>query len=97
MAKADIKDEQAGKIDNIFEWANEYPKASIVLTGYADKQTGNSKVNKRIAAKRANAVKKALVEKGIAADRLKIEVKGDAEQPFANNDDNRVVIAFGEK
>ena len=25
------------------------------------------------------------------------EVKGDTEQPFANNDDNRAVIAFGEE
>ena len=97
LAKADIKDEQAGKIDKIMEWANEHPKANIVLTGYADKETGNAGVNKRIAKQRANAVKKALVEKGIAEDRLKIEVKGDTEQPFANNDDNRAVIAFGEE
>ena len=79
------------------EWANEYPKASIVLTGYADKQTGNTNINKRIAKLRADTVKKALVKKGISADRLKIEVKGDTEQPFANNDDNRAVIALGEE
>ena len=92
-----VTEGDAGKIDKIMEWANEHPKANIVLTGYADKETGNAGVNKRIAKQRANAVKKALVEKGIAEDRLKIEVKGDTEQPFANNDDNRAVIAFGEE
>lgn len=97
LAKAEIKSEQASKVDDIVKWANEHPQASIVLTGYADKETGNTKVNHKIAEQRANAVKNALVAKGIAADRLSIEVKGDTEQPFANNDDNRAVIAFGEE
>ncbi len=97
LAKTDIKADQAAKIDEIVKWANEHPKASILLTGYADKQTGTPEVNKRYAKERVNTVKKALTEKGIAADRLKIDVKGDTEQPFANNDDNRVVIAFGEE
>ena len=97
LAKSDIKADQNGKIDEIVKWTNEHPKASILLTGYADKQTGTPEVNKRIAKERTNAVKKALTDKGVAANRIKIDVKGDTEQPFANNDDNRVVIAFGEE
>ena len=97
LAKSDIKAEQASKVDDIVKWANENPKATIVLTGYADKGTGNANVNRRIAEQRANAVKDALVKKGVAADRLSVVVKGDTEQPFATNDDNRAVIAFGEE
>jgi OOP family OmpA-OmpF porin len=97
LAKSNIKSEQTGKIDQIVKWANENPKATILLTGYADKETGNARINKKIAADRADNVKKALVAKGVAVDRLKIDVKGDTEQPFANNDENRVVIAFGEE
>lgn len=97
LAKANVKAGETGKIDQIVKWANEHPQANILLTGYADKETGNAKYNRNIAEKRANTVKQAMIAKGIAADRLSIEVKGDTEQPFANNDDNRAVIAFGEE
>jgi OOP family OmpA-OmpF porin len=79
------------------KWANEHPKATILLKGYADKATGTPEVNKRIAKMRTETIKKALVAKGISAKRMKVEVKGDTEQPFANNDDNRVVIILSEE
>lgn len=96
LAKAEIKPEQASKIDDIVKWANQNPDANILLTGYADKETGNAKVNMKIAQQRADAVKAALVAKGVAASRITIDAKGDTEQPFSNNDDNRAVIALGE-
>ena len=97
LSKSDIKADQASKIDEIVTWANENPKATILLKGYADKETGTPQVNKQIAKQRTEAVKKALRAKGIAAKRIKVEVKGDTEQPFANNDDNRVVIILSEE
>ena len=78
------------------KWANQNPNASILLTGYADKETGNANVNMKIAKQRADAVKAALIAKGIDASRLTTDAKGDTEQPFSNNDDNRAVIALGE-
>jgi OOP family OmpA-OmpF porin len=96
LAKSEIKPDQASKIEDIVRWANQNPDAKILLTGYADKDTGNAKVNMKIAQQRAEAVKAAMVAKGIAASRLTIDAKGDTEQPFANNDDNRAVIALGE-
>ena len=97
LSKTEIKAEQASKIDDIVKWANEHPKATILLKGYADKGTGTPEVNKRIAKMRTESIKKALVAKGISAKRMKVEVKGDTEQPFANNDDNRVVIILSEE
>ena len=97
LSKTEIKAEQASKIDDIVKWANEHPKATILLKGYADKATGTPEVNKRIAKMRTETIKKALVAKGISAKRMKVEVKGDTEQPFANNDDNRVVIILSEE
>jgi OOP family OmpA-OmpF porin len=96
LAKSEIKPDQASKIEDIVRWANQNPDAKILLTGYADKDTGNAKVNMKIAQQRAEAVKAAMVAKGVAASRLTIDAKGDTEQPFANNDDNRAVIALGE-
>jgi len=74
------------------KWANENPNATITLKGYADKATGTPDFNKKIAQKRTETVMKALTEKGISENRIKVEVIGDAEQPFAKSEDNRAVI-----
>lgn len=95
LAKADIRPDQTGKLDEVVAWANKVANGDIVLTGYADSKTGTHKVNKAIAKKRANTVKEALVAKGINVKRIKVVVVGDKEQPFANNDDNRAVIVMG--
>ena len=61
--------------------------------GYADKGTGNDRINDRIAAKRAAAVVWMLEKRyGIPAERIIEESKGSRVQPFAENDKNRVSI-----
>ena len=65
----------------------------ITVTGYADVQTGNEKINMDLSQRRANKVKAYLVGKGIAASRISVDFKGDSEQPFAQNDLNRCVIS----
>ena len=67
---------------------------NIRVTGYADVQTGNKKINWDLSQRRANKVKDYLVGKGIAADRIAVDFKGDNEQPFAQNDQNRCVISL---
>lgn len=71
--------------------------AVFTVTGYADKGTGTSRLNKVYAQKRANDVADKLIkEYGIEANRIKTDSKGDAVQPFAENDKNRCVIITGE-
>lgn len=71
--------------------------AVFTVTGYADKGTGTSRLNKVYAQKRANDVADKLVkEYGIEANRIKTDSKGDTVQPFAENDKNRCVIITGE-
>ena len=96
LAKSDVKDAQNSKIDAIVKFANENPNAKISLVGYADKGTGTTAINKRLSDQRVKTVKDILVKKGIKASRISTESKGDTVQPFANNDDNRVVIVVGE-
>ena len=69
----------------------------LSLVGYADKETGNPRINGKLSEERAKAVKAALVKRGVAADRINADWKGDTIQPFANNEDNRVVIVIGEE
>lgn len=71
--------------------------AVFTVTGYADKGTGTSRLNKVYAQKRATDVADKLVkEYGIEANRIKTDSKGDTVQPFAENDKNRCVIITGE-
>lgn len=71
--------------------------ANFTVTGYADKGTGNPKLNKMYALKRAQGVTDKLInEHGIDASRVKSDSKGDSVQPFEENDKNRCVIVTGE-
>ena len=69
------------------------PDAKASVTGYADSGTGTAEINQRLARQRAEAVRDLLVQKyGIDESRLTVDSKGSSEQPFAENDWNRVVI-----
>ena len=81
------------KILEVIDFLVKYPEAKVVVTGYADKGTGNDRINDRIAAKRAAAVVWMLEKRyGIPAERIIEESKGSRVQPFAENDMNRVSI-----
>lgn len=83
-------------IDKIVAWCNKYPTKSISISGYADKGTGNPKLNQGYAKQRAEKVAKILQDRGIAASRMTVESFGDTVQPFPENDKNRCVIVVGE-
>jgi outer membrane protein OmpA-like peptidoglycan-associated protein len=82
------------KIELAVNYLNEHPNATCVVTGYADKKTGNSKINMKLSEQRSNAVAKAMETKyGINKNRLSINWKGDGLQPFQlENDKNRAVL-----
>ena len=84
------------KLNKIVSWCNKYPQKKISVKGYADKGTGNPRINVGYAKARAEKVAKALQDKGIAADRMTVESFGDTVQPFSENDQNRCVIVVGE-
>lgn len=65
----------------------------IKVVGYADKNTGTSAYNMGLSERRARAVAKELVEKyGVSSNRISIEWRGSDEQPYPENNWNRVVI-----
>ena len=88
-----ISEKENKKILEVIDFLVKYPEAKVVVTGYADKGTGNDRINDRIAAKRAAAVVWMLEKRyGIPAERIIEESKGSRVQPFAENDKNRVSI-----
>lgn len=83
-------------VRNVAEYAKNNTDV-ITLVGYADRQTGTPDYNYKLSQRRAEAVKKILVEKyGISADRIKTSWHGDREQPYAENVWNRIVIMNAE-
>lgn len=97
ISSTKIVAEEMVKVAEIAEYLTKYPNAKVAITGYADKGTGNAKINSSLAAKRAKAVVDALVNNyGISSSRISSDSKGDTVQPFAEQVKNRVSICIAE-
>ena len=93
---ARISDEQQSKITSLVDYLTKYPSAKVTVTGYADKGTGTKSFNMKLSLSRAVKVADALKAKGISADRIVTEAKGDTVQPFTVSTENRVSICIAE-
>ncbi|CAK7067963.1 MAG: Outer membrane protein 40 [Petrimonas sp.] len=88
---------QQVSVYNTAEYLKANPNATVKIVAYADRQTGTPAYNLALSEKRAKAVADALTsEYGIDSSRISVDWKGDAEQPYAENDWNRVAIFFAE-
>ncbi len=88
---------QQVSVYNTAEYLRSNPNARVNIVAYADRQTGTPEYNWALSERRARAVADALTnEHGISSDRISIDWKGDTEQPYAENDWNRVAIFFVE-
>lgn len=76
-------------------WLEKYPQKSLTLSAYADKGTGNAKLNQMYSEQRMKSAVDCLVAAGIPASRIDAKAFGDTVQPFAENDANRCVIIDG--
>lgn len=97
IRESDLDSDKIAVIDKVVAWYNENPEKAKVITvdGYADKGTGNPRVNQEYARQRAEKAAKALTDRGIPASQLKVDSHGDTIQPFPENDKNRCVIIVG--
>lgn len=88
---------QQVSVYNTAEYLKANSGASVNIVAYADRQTGTPEYNFALSERRARAVADALInDHGISSDRISIDWKGDTEQPYAENDWNRVAIFFVE-
>lgn len=91
-----ISTAETEKIDRMISFLKENPEAKVIVTGYADKGTGTAAYNLKISRFRAQSVADALRNGGIDASRITVNALGDTEQPFTENNKNRVAIAVAE-
>lgn len=93
IREATITPTEQVKLAEVAKWLKENPSAKVTVTGYADRETGTATINSRLSRQRAETVAKELTKKyGIKASRIATKSKGDTEQPFTDNDMNRVSI-----
>jgi len=80
------------KIEDVADYLKKNPDSKLLIVGYADRKTGNPNYNFNLSQKRVNVVMAALKKLGINENRIMSEWKGDKEQPFPENEWNRVVV-----
>jgi len=92
LNSAKVDNNQQGTIFNTAEFMKNSGE-KIRVTGYADKDTGTGQYNLKLSEKRAKAVAHELVNRyNIPTQNIIVEWKGSDEQPYRENNWNRVVI-----
>ena len=81
--KSTIKAESAAVLADILKILNEYPNASFTIEGHTD-SIGSAPSNQKLSEKRAAAVERFLVDKGVDPSRLSSIGYGE-EKPIATN------------
>ncbi len=83
FGKASLRPESAGEIERLADLLIRNPSIEIALSGHTD-NIGNEKSNLSLSTERVNAVKKALVDKGLKETRINAQGFGSA-KPVATN------------
>ena len=92
VGRTNIEPSQLPNVERIATYLRKYPNSKVVIKGYASPE-GNLEKNQKLAADRAQSVKKILVSRyKIAADRIQAEGNGIGDM-FSEPDWNRVSIS----
>ncbi len=82
--KAQLQPGGMRNVQKLADFLKQYPQHKILIEGYTDSK-GSSSLNQDLSERRADAVRAALVNKGISADRIATRGYGE-EFPIASND-----------
>jgi outer membrane protein OmpA-like peptidoglycan-associated protein len=80
---ASLPDDATPLLEQVAAVLIEYPQLVVQVQGHTD-SSGNTEINRALSEQRAEAVREALVELGVAPGRLKTDGLG-SEQPIASN------------
>ncbi len=96
--KYNITDIQKKNVAEAAKYLEEHPEVNLIVTGYADVQTGSPAYNLKLSQKRAEAVSNMMVKEfGVDPSRIRVDYKGDSLQPYQlKNEWNRVVVFITE-
>ena len=92
-----IESSEMRKIIDAADHLKKTPSSKLLIVGYADRKTGNPPYNFKLSQRRVEAVAAEFKRLGIESNRILIDWKGDKEQPFPQNEWNRVVVMVERK
>ena len=84
VGKAELKSGSYRAIEQLVQFLGEYPQRRVLIEGFTD-SSGSDETNLALSQRRSDAVRTALVERGIAPDRVTTHGYGEA-FPRATND-----------
>jgi len=82
-ASALLPTTQLPTLDRVAEQLEDRPELSVIIQGHTD-SLGSAQINQRLSQQRAEAVRRALIERGLDAGRVAAEGAGST-QPIADN------------
>ena len=82
--RSELKAGGMRNIEKLSGFLKEYPKRKAIIEGYTD-SVGSDSLNQELSARRADAVRSALVNMGVGSDRLSTQGFGQL-RPVAGND-----------
>jgi len=82
--KSEIKSGATANLDRLTTFLNEYPKRTATIEGYTDSM-GSDEMNQSLSERRADSVKRYLINQGVGSARLKSTGRGE-NSPVADNE-----------
>jgi len=82
--KSEIKSGATANLDRLTTFMNEYPKRTAAIEGYTDSM-GSDEMNQSLSERRADAVKRYLIDQGVGSARLTSTGRGES-SPVADNE-----------
>ena len=82
--KSEIKSGATANLDRLTAFMNEYPKRTAAIEGYTDSM-GSDEMNQSLSERRADAVKRYLIDQGVGSARLTSTGRGES-SPVADNE-----------
>lgn len=99
--KAQLQSGGTRSVQKLADFLKQFPQQKVLVEGYTD-STGSDSLNRELSERRANAVRMALLDKGISSDRVTTHGYGEA-FPVADNNtaasrqlNRRVEIIFSD-
>lgn len=83
VGRANLKEGGQRAVGRLASFLHDYPERRVLVEGHTD-NTGSDRLNLQLSNLRAEAIKAALMEEGISADRIRTEGFGSA-HPIAEN------------
>jgi len=82
--KSEIKSGATANLDRLTAFMNEYPKRTAAIEGFTDSM-GSDEMNQSLSERRADAVKRYLIDQGVGSARLTSTGRGES-SPVADNE-----------